>query len=143
MPVYEYRCPACGAVTEILLSSYAQTTPPDCTACGASMTRLISLVALGNRVNPGPGRRAWPSTWRSVNGGDPDTLRYWRHRIEREMKEEERNPELAARADTFRGDAAGAHRHSHQASPEPFVGPGVPPKDGSAASAGSTVQPPP
>ena len=139
MPVYEYRCLSCGAVVETLVSGYAPIPAPECTVCTVSMERMISLVALGKRADPGPGRAAWPTTWRGVNAGDPETLRYWRHRIECEMREEERNPELSARAEAFRGHAPGPHIHRHDAPPEPFVGPGVRPV---AATTVNRVTPP-
>ena len=127
MPVYEYRCLSCGAVVETFVSGYASTPVPECAICAMSMERMISLVALGKRADPGPGRAAWPTTWRGVNEGDPETLRYWRHRIEHEMREEERNPELSARAEAFRGRVPGSRMHRHDAPPEPFVGPGLAP----------------
>jgi putative FmdB family regulatory protein len=139
MPVYEYRCLSCGAVVETLVSGYASKPAPECTVCARSMERMISLIALGKRADPGPGRAAWPTTWRGVNGGDPGTLRYWRHRIERELREEDRNPELSARAEAFRGQAPGPHTHRHDAPPEPFVGPGVRPV---AATTINRVTPP-
>jgi putative FmdB family regulatory protein len=125
MPLYEFGCRVCGYRTEEL------RRPEDlgveiCPSCGSAMQRLISAVSLGGRVDPGPGRAAWPRTWRGLDGGDPGAVSYWRRRIEREMKEEDRNPELRARADALaRG---GTHDHSHGAgdpAPEPYIGPGL------------------
>lgn len=39
MPIYEYRCPNCGAEEEALQSVGA--TPPKC-KCGKPMTKLVS-----------------------------------------------------------------------------------------------------
>lgn len=127
MPIYEYTCTSCGETSEALVYGYDPLPDPTCAACGALTQRLVSLVALGHRVDPGPGRVAWPTTWRAVNGGDPDTLRYWQQRIELELREEERNPELRARADRFQG-AAGGHSQGEQTNglaPEPYIGPAV------------------
>jgi len=54
----------------------------------------MSSFAVGGRADPGPGRAAWPTSWADTNGGDPETLHYWRKRIEREAELEEKYPEL-------------------------------------------------
>lgn len=96
MPIYEYRCLDCGVVfSHLILKSVDATGQHVCSSCGSEETqRVMSSFAVGNRVDPGPGRAAWPSSWGDTNGGDPDTLRYWRKRIEREAKLEEKYPEL-------------------------------------------------
>ncbi|MBI2324757.1 MAG: zinc ribbon domain-containing protein [Chloroflexi bacterium] len=44
MPIYEYRCPRCGAVFEKLMPMKAER--PSCPRCGArEPERLVSLVA--------------------------------------------------------------------------------------------------
>ena len=96
MPIYEYRCLECGEVFSLLLQRYAGASGQQhCSACGSEQTqRLISSFAIGGRADPGPGRAAWPTSWDDTNGADPETLRYWRKRIEREAKLEEKYPEL-------------------------------------------------
>jgi hypothetical protein len=90
-----------------------------CPACGNGETqRLISSFAVGGRVNPGPGRAAWPTSWNDTNGGDPETLRYWRKRIEREARLEEKYPELRDPS-LLNGSGTGTlesseHSHSHE-----------------------------
>jgi putative FmdB family regulatory protein len=140
MPIYEYRCSSCGRLLEALVFGHTPTPAPQCTECGLVTTRIISLVALGKHADPGPGRAAWPSTWRAVDGGNPEAIRYWRRRIERELKEEERNPELSARADAFRRDFSESHSHGHVA-PEPFIGPGAAPErpEGGSSSGSPTL----
>jgi putative FmdB family regulatory protein len=94
MPIYEYRCLECGEVFSLLLHAGA-SGQQHCSACGGEQTqRLISYFAIGGRADPGPGRAAWPTSWDDTNGADPETLRYWRKRIEREAKLEEKYPEL-------------------------------------------------
>lgn len=47
MPVFEYRCAACGVRYEALLSSADQASP-QCSRCGgARVERLISTFAVG------------------------------------------------------------------------------------------------
>jgi len=97
MPIYEYHCQECGKVFSLLFLRSAEANGQErCTACGSEQTRrLISTFAIGGRVDPGPGRAAWPTNWEDTHGADPETLHYWRHRIEREARLEEKYPELA------------------------------------------------
>lgn len=119
VPIYEYRCLECGEVfSHLFLRSTNAVGQTQCSACGSEQTRrLISSFAIGGRADPGPGRAAWPATWNDTNGADPEALRYWRHRIEREARLEERYPELRDRSVQAGGDEAAAvvaeHSHSH------------------------------
>ncbi len=121
MPIYEYRCLECGEVfSHLFLRSTAAAGQTQCSACGSEQTqRLISSFAIGGRADPGPGRAAWPTAWNDTNGGDPETLRYWRKRIEREARLEEKYPDLRDRSLQAGGgetapEAAGHdHNHSH------------------------------
>jgi putative FmdB family regulatory protein len=99
MPIYEYRCLECGMVfSHLFLRPTDAVGQAQCFSCGSEQTqRLISSFAIGGRADPGPGRAAWPTTWNDTNGADPETLRYWRHRIEREAQLEEKYPELRDR----------------------------------------------
>lgn len=45
MPIYEYRCEACGAVSSVLVRSRTATVEPACEQCRSKrMKRLISRV---------------------------------------------------------------------------------------------------
>ena len=120
MPIYEYRCLECGEVfSHLFLHSTDAAGQTQCSACGSDQTRrLISSFAIGGKADPGPGRAAWPNSWGDTNGGDPETLRYWRKRIEREARLEEKYPELRDRSlQTGVGEeaapATAEHSHSH------------------------------
>ena len=134
MPIYEYHCLECDEVfSRLFLRSIDTGALVPCSACGSEQTqRLISSLAIGGKVNPGPGRAAWPASWSDTNGGDPETLRYWRHRIEREAKLEEKYPELRDRslqsgggetapeaADHSHSHSHGDHHHHHHHSVDP------------------------
>jgi putative FmdB family regulatory protein len=55
MPIYEYRCEACGARFEAWLRSLASAPPEKCPTCGAgSIKRLPALVASTPRASGGP-----------------------------------------------------------------------------------------
>ena len=137
MPIYEYRCLDCGEVfSQLVLTSTNASgqrpyPAPPCQICGSEQTRrLMSSFSVGGRVDPGPGRAAWPTSWDDTNGGDPETLRYWRKRIEREAKLEERYPELRDPSlKSGKGEATSTvtehsheghhHHHDHHSHAEP------------------------
>jgi putative FmdB family regulatory protein len=117
MPIYEYRCLECGGVFSLLLQRHAGASGQQhCSACGSEQTqRLISSFAIGGRADPGPGRAAWPTSWDDTNGADPETLSYWRKRIEREAKLEEKYPELRdpSRSDSNSEATPAVVEHDH------------------------------
>lgn len=137
MPIYEYRCQQCGADFSRLMRMADADVQVECTQCGGEQTsRVLSAFAIGGRADPGPGRAAWPVTWNDTNGADPETLRYWRHRIEREARLEEKYPELADPALRNGQNAPAAtpapaghdhahghhHHHHHHAHDQPATG---------------------
>ena len=66
MPIYEYRCDACGRVTSQLVLKPAEETPPACRACTSLYTRRVMssfsyhrseasrLAAFDPSASPGP-----------------------------------------------------------------------------------------
>ena len=140
MPIYEYRCLDCGEVfSQLILRLVDANGQQSCSACGSGETqRLMSSFAVGGKADPGPGRAAWPTSWNDTNGGDPDTLRYWRKRIEREARLEEKYPELrdpSLKAGTGEAQEAAptehnhhehAHHHHHHDHPHNHAEPNIP-----------------
>ena len=56
MPIYEYKCDACGEVQEVLHKSTQTVEPVKCSKCGSEdLTRLISVanVSMGGISNKG------------------------------------------------------------------------------------------
>ena len=47
MPIYEYKCPECGAVEEAI-KSYESADNHECSSCGVQMNRIFSTFAAGN-----------------------------------------------------------------------------------------------
>lgn len=46
MPIYEYRCPSCRAITEAFHRSLEQAAAPSCEQCGAEgLRRVVSRFA--------------------------------------------------------------------------------------------------
>src|SRR5690348_1959338 len=93
MPIYEFRC-QCGTRTErFLASSASRDAPWPCQACGKPMRRVVGSVSLGGRPRASQ-LTGMPASWRDLGNGDPDTIRHWRKRAERQAALEARNPEL-------------------------------------------------
>ena len=48
MPIYEYRCQQCQAVTAVFVRSISRAAPPSCDQCGSGDTqRMMSAFAMG------------------------------------------------------------------------------------------------
>ena len=45
MPIYEYRCPKCGAEFELMRSFSQAQEPASCPKCGSDSEKLISAFA--------------------------------------------------------------------------------------------------
>jgi hypothetical protein len=73
---------------------------------------MISGFAVVGRASPGPMRTAWPHSWEATQGGDREVLRYWRRRIEGEMRLEEKYPELKPNLAQGTGEEP-HHHHPH------------------------------
>jgi putative FmdB family regulatory protein len=150
LPIYEYRCDDCTIVFERLVQGFsdAGSAPQSCPQCVGSQTRrLISRIALLTGGSVGLGRAAYPTSWQDTGGANPDALKYWRKRVEREQREETKHPELAGlrqataerrwaatqppappastnatpKTASAPGPAAAAHKHPHS-HPHPHVG---------------------
>jgi putative FmdB family regulatory protein len=118
MPLYVFECTNCRERFESLCSTPAKgasLAEEPCTSCGGRVRRVISRFSVGVRAAVGPGRSAYPSTWEAVRGGDPEVLGYWRRRIERETREEARDPELVARRAAVAAESAAVQAHANPA----------------------------
>lgn len=98
MPVYVYQCGQCSSKFEEFFTSMAiaaSAPTPVCVECGSpDARRCISQFAQLRPLSPGTGRAAYPTSWTQANAGDPETISYWKRRVEREMSEESRDPGL-------------------------------------------------
>ena len=86
MPLYEYRCGACQAVSTALVYSWSADKEPQCKHCGGTeMQRLISGFSF--RASWGGSLNWVPSgeTSRDVNEDSPDSIDQYMGRIKKEM----------------------------------------------------------
>ena len=66
MPIYEYQCEACGAVTDIK-HGFKETTDATCPACGGNLKRLFNPAGI---VFKGSGFYVTDSRKGESSGGD-------------------------------------------------------------------------
>ena len=86
MPIYEYRCGGCNAVSSKLVYSWSQTTALECPDCGgADMERLMSAFSF--RASWGDSLNWVPSgeTSRDVDESSAAGIDQYMGRIKQEM----------------------------------------------------------
>ena len=86
MPVYEYRCADCHAVSSRLVYSWSAVGPVHCRQCGGSdLARLMSGFAIGKTwgesLNWAPSRE----TTSDVDENSPASIDRYMGRLKREM----------------------------------------------------------
>lgn len=103
MPLYEFRCGQChGGFDKLIrtMAGAALEVTHACPHCGSVETRrLVSSISLLKGAGPGVGRAAYPTSWSQANAGDPETVKYWKRRVEREMHQESVDPGLKVERD--------------------------------------------
>ncbi len=87
MPIYEYRCPACGARGS-KLQKMSDSSAPDCPRCGATMGRMVSKVAFLAGEEARMEKMADPSAWGDFNEDDPKSLGKMMRKMGEEMGED-------------------------------------------------------
>ena len=71
MPIYEYRCPACGNEFESIRPVSRADDPIDCKACGQPATRQISNFSFKSDTFTAPKLRNRPGqTFRGNRSGE-------------------------------------------------------------------------
>jgi putative FmdB family regulatory protein len=99
VPSYDYRCSNCGCTFDVYAASMTSSTAepaPTCPRCASrDSRRVVSRVAILKGSSPGMGASAYPTSWAATNHGDPDSINYWRRRVEKEKSQEARDPGLS------------------------------------------------
>ncbi|MCX6561234.1 MAG: zinc ribbon domain-containing protein [Candidatus Aminicenantes bacterium] len=116
MPIYEYRCGACGRKSTFVTLSVGAALDPRCQHCGSGEVRkLVSRVAI---LRSEAGRLEGlddPSALSGLDESDPASMARWMKKMGREMGEEagpefeqeiDRAVEEAAEGKDGPGDAA-------------------------------------
>ncbi len=89
MPIYEYRCAACGKKTTVLTLSVKAEVETKCRHCGgADLRKLVSRVAVRRSEESRLESLADPSSLARLDENDPKSVAKWMKRMGREMGEE-------------------------------------------------------
>ncbi len=89
MPIYEYRCTACGRKTTVITLAVGAAVEPVCRHCGGrAMTKLVSRVAVRRSEESRLENLADPSSLAGLDENDPKSVAKWMKRMGREMGEE-------------------------------------------------------
>jgi putative FmdB family regulatory protein len=89
MPIYEYRCAACGKKTTVLTLSVKAEVEPKCRHCGgADLRKLVSRVAVRRSEESRLESLADPSSLAGLDESDPKSVAKWMKKMGREMGEE-------------------------------------------------------
>ena len=89
MPIYEYRCAACGRKTTVLTLSIGASAEPQCVHCGgAELVKLVSRVAFLRSEEDRLDSLADPSSLSGLDENDPRSVARWVKKMGREMGED-------------------------------------------------------
>ena len=91
MPIYEYRCNACGRRVTLFWRSFSEVekTSPRCSFCGGEdLTRLVSRVAVARSEDSRLENLADPSSLAGLDENDPKSMGRWMRKMSREMGED-------------------------------------------------------
>jgi putative FmdB family regulatory protein len=89
MPIYEYRCDACGKISEFLLIKTDEVFTPQCKRCNSKkMTRVLSKVRVIRSEESRMESLADPSKWGGLDEKDPRSMAKMMKRLGKEFGEE-------------------------------------------------------
>jgi len=89
MPIFEYRCEACGKISEFLLIRTDETFIPQCKRCKSKkMTRVLSKVRVVRSEESRMESLADPSKWSDLDEKDPKSMAKMMKKLGKEFGEE-------------------------------------------------------
>jgi len=89
MPIFEYRCEACGKISEFLLIKTDEVFIPQCKRCNSKkMTRVLSKVRVIRSEESRMESLADPSKWGDLDEKDPKSMAKMMKRLGKEFGEE-------------------------------------------------------
>ncbi len=89
MPIYEYRCSGCGAVSSVLVRRYGAPDDVTCKRCGrGDMKKLVSKFAVLKSEESRMESLADPSNLSGIDENDPRSIAQWARKMGQEMGED-------------------------------------------------------
>ena len=89
MPIFEYRCEACGKISEFLLIRTDETFIPQCKRCKSKkMTRVLSKVRVIRSEESRMESLADPSKWGDLDEKDPKSMAKMMKKLGKEFGDE-------------------------------------------------------
>ncbi len=89
MPIYEFRCQACGRKNEFITFRISEPVPETCRHCGSDLlNRIPSRVRVRLSEETRMERLADPSRLGSLDENDPKSMARWMKKMGREMGED-------------------------------------------------------
>lgn len=90
MPIYEYRCKACGRKQSFFVRSFSSPLTPICRKCGSpDLTRLVSRVSVVKSEESRLEDMADPGNMLDgLDENDPRSVARWARKMSREMGED-------------------------------------------------------
>ncbi|MHB1004272.1 MAG: FmdB family zinc ribbon protein [Chloroflexota bacterium] len=89
MPIYEYRCQACGLRQSVFFRSFAADAPIKCRRCGSSeLRKLISSFYAPKSEDALLESLADPGNLGDVDENDPRSMARWARRMAQETGED-------------------------------------------------------
>jgi len=102
MPIYEYRCSACGKRFSMLTLRVSEKVEPQCTHCGSVRAqRLMSRFAMPKSDEARLAAASDPSKLRDLDESDPKSIGRWMKRMGEEVGEELTGGDLGEMAEGF------------------------------------------
>ncbi len=89
MPIYEYRCEACGKISEFLIIKAGDDVAPRCKRCKSEkMVRVLSRVRVVRSEESRMESLADSSKWGGLDENDPKSMAKWMKRMGHELGED-------------------------------------------------------
>jgi putative FmdB family regulatory protein len=89
MPIFEYRCEACGKISEFLWIKTDEVFTPQCKRCKSkNMTRVLSKVRVIRSEESRMESLADPSKWGDLDEKDPKSMAKMMKKLGKEFGEE-------------------------------------------------------
>ncbi len=121
MPIYEFRCQACGKISDFLVTSIHESVDPVCKYCKSKrMSRLISRVRVLRSEESRLENLADPSRWGGLDENDPASVARWMKKMSREMGEDLSSEEIDQMVDEAMEETKGGREGTE--SDKPNVG---------------------